>query len=172
MKFEDFKTNVQQWATERGIYEHSTATAQALKAVSEVGELCDAVIKNDRAALIDAIGDVAVCLVNVAKLADTDFYVHPVKNQTDKPTVVLAASTSKCVSDLALMVSVFDDSRYVMREVGAYNSLEGQMGYSFGHLQMIAKSAHLDFEACCESAWLEIKNRKGRMSASGAFIKE
>jgi hypothetical protein len=45
MTFEDFKTNVQQWATERGIYEHSTAVAQALKAVSELGELCDAVVK-------------------------------------------------------------------------------------------------------------------------------
>jgi len=38
-RFEQFQQNVQRWATERGIYEHSTALAQALKAVSEVGEL-------------------------------------------------------------------------------------------------------------------------------------
>lgn len=72
MTFEQFRNNVESWAEVRGIYEHSTALAQALKAVSEVGELADAVIKNDKAALIDAIGDVAVCLVNVAVMSDLD----------------------------------------------------------------------------------------------------
>ena len=35
MTFEEFKTNVEQWAEARGIYKHSTALAQALKAVSD-----------------------------------------------------------------------------------------------------------------------------------------
>ena len=39
LTFEQFQTNVQQWSEARGIYAHSTALAQALKAVSEVGEL-------------------------------------------------------------------------------------------------------------------------------------
>lgn len=172
MKFEDFKTNVQQWATERGIYEHSTATAQVLKACSEAGELCDAVIKSDRAALIDAIGDVAVCLVNVAKLAAADFYVHTVKNQTDKPASVIAALAAKCVSDLALMVSVFDECGYVMNDVGTYDTLGKQIGYALGHLEMMARESGLNFEACCESAWNEIKDRRGRMVPGGAFVKE
>ena len=32
MTFDEFKNNVEQWAAERGIYEHSTAEAQLLKA--------------------------------------------------------------------------------------------------------------------------------------------
>src|SRR5699024_9890193 len=65
------------WAEERGIYEHSTPEAQLLKALSELGELADAVIKNDREALIDAIGDVAVCMVNYAKMAGVVFPEEP-----------------------------------------------------------------------------------------------
>ena len=33
MKFETFKKNVERWASERGIYEHSTPKAQLLKAM-------------------------------------------------------------------------------------------------------------------------------------------
>lgn len=73
MTLEDFKNNVQQWSTDRGIYAHSTVEAQTLKAVSEMGELADAVIKSDTDDIEDAIGDVVVCLVNVAHMSGLDF---------------------------------------------------------------------------------------------------
>ena len=37
-----------------------------------MGELADAVIKRDKAAVIDGIGDVLVCLVNAAAIEDVD----------------------------------------------------------------------------------------------------
>src|SRR5699024_5539321 len=64
MEWIDFVINVQKWARERGIYEHSTPDAQLLKALSEEGELADAYAKQDTAGVIDGIGDVLVCLVN------------------------------------------------------------------------------------------------------------
>ena len=63
---------IQKWSCDVGIYEHSTVQAQALKAVSEMGELADAVIKHDLTALEDGIGDVIVCLVNVAYMSGID----------------------------------------------------------------------------------------------------
>src|SRR5690554_5846498 len=72
MNWNEFKQNVERWAEERGIYEHSTPEAQLLKALSELGELADAVVKNDREALKDAIGDVAVCMVNYARMTGAD----------------------------------------------------------------------------------------------------
>lgn len=96
----EFIFNVQSWADTRGIYDHSTSTAQLLKAISEVGELADAHAKNDRKEVIDAIGDVMVCLVNYCAMED------------------------------------------------------------------------LTLEQCCESAWNEIKNRKGRMIEGGVFVKD
>ena len=92
--------NIIQWAKDRGIYEHSDSKAQALKAVSELGEVADAVIKGRRDDLIDGIGDTIVCLVNLAYMNGTDL--------------------TECV---------------------------GQ-------------------------AWLEIKDRKGAMSPSGAWVKD
>lgn len=96
----DFITNVQNWASERGIYDYSTGTAQLLKAISEMGELADAHAKMDILEMKDAVGDILVCLVNYCKL-------------------------------------------------------EG-----------------LDLTQCCESAWNEIKDRKGHMVEGGVFIKE
>ena len=39
LTFEQLTRNVQEWAAARGIYEHSSARAQLLKAFSEMGEL-------------------------------------------------------------------------------------------------------------------------------------
>lgn len=70
----DIELAVNDWAMKRGIYEHSTAQAQTLKAMSELGELADAVIKGDRDKVIDGIGDVVVCLTNVAFMNGTDLH--------------------------------------------------------------------------------------------------
>jgi phosphoribosyl-ATP pyrophosphohydrolase len=152
---------VQQWATDRGIYEHSTSTAQALKACSEAGELCDAVIKNDREALIDAIGDVAVCIVNAsAMLGFTG--INPVENPWhDKQLGLMVGSV--VVQCGALVKAI---------EYGEPTDAWDFASDALYHLCAICKLKGLDFEDCCESAWLEIKDRKGRMVPGGAFVKE
>ena len=60
------------WAEARGIVANSDSKTQLLKAVSEMGELADAIIKRDRPAIVDGIGDVLVCLIVVGALEDTD----------------------------------------------------------------------------------------------------
>lgn len=56
------------WASQRKIIPWSTPATQLLKAVSEMGELADATIKNDKESIVDAVGDVMVCLVNYCAL--------------------------------------------------------------------------------------------------------
>lgn len=68
----ELEKNIIKWAEDRGIYAHSTPQAQALKAVSEMGEVADAVIKGQRDELIDGIGDVIVCLINLAHMNGTN----------------------------------------------------------------------------------------------------
>ena len=68
LTFEQLVLNVEAWAAERGIYEHSSARAQLLKAFSEMGELADAEIEDDGTAAADAVGDVLVCLINYCAL--------------------------------------------------------------------------------------------------------
>lgn len=164
MTFEEFKSNVEQWAEARGIYEHSTALAQALKAVSEVGELADAVIKGDREALKDAIGDVAVCLVNVARMGNKNIDLR--RNDFDlgehghKTGHVLSASIAYHVSDLATDIAYYG-SPLNESFVEAIASMKG-----------LAVDYGLTLEECCAAAWNEIKDRKGRMVPGGAFVKE
>jgi len=173
MNFRDFELNVARWAEERGIYEHSNALAQALKAVSEMGELADGVIKNDVPAQKDAIGDVMVCLVNTANLlpgrpslsAATAPHHQDAKAKENPSSYMPAAPTCALVAG----------------HVGglAHNIALGKNYKAYDHLmnaafQLVALSTKLNlrFGECLEQAWNEIKDRKGRMVPGGAFVKE
>ena len=70
MSYADIEMKIVQWSEARKIIQHSTAEAQLLKAVSEMGELADATIKHDEDGVIDAVGDVMVCLVNYCAIKD------------------------------------------------------------------------------------------------------
>lgn len=72
MKWEELVRSVEDWAHEKGIIELSTPEAQLLKAVSELGELCDAEIKNDYNEQQDAVGDVLVCLIIYCEMSGYD----------------------------------------------------------------------------------------------------
>lgn len=72
LTFEQLTRNVQEWAAARGIYAHSSARAQLLKAFSEMGELADAEVKGDGLAARDAVGDVLVCLINFCAMSGLD----------------------------------------------------------------------------------------------------
>jgi len=72
MNYELTEANVLKWAKERGILDNSDSKTQLLKGVSELGELADAVIKRDKMAIIDGIGDVLVCLTMVAAIEEVD----------------------------------------------------------------------------------------------------
>lgn len=164
MTFEEFRFNVEQWAEARGIYEHSTALAQALKAVSEVGELADAVIKGDREALKDAIGDVAVCLVNVARMENKNIDMR--RNDFDlgeprhKAVHMLSASIAYHVSDLATDIAYYG------------SPLTESFVEAMANMRDLAMANGTTLEECCAAAWNEIKDRKGRMVPGGAFVKE
>jgi NTP pyrophosphatase (non-canonical NTP hydrolase) len=59
---------IRDWARERGIYEKGDSKTQFIKLQEEVGELAKALLKNDEAEIIDAIGDCVVVLTNLAEL--------------------------------------------------------------------------------------------------------
>lgn len=157
MNWNEFKENVEHWAEDRGIYDHSTADTQLLKALSELGGLADAVIKDDREALKDAIGDVAVCIVNYSRMINTictPYFSEKVFSDD--------AKISSCTAYLAQLIA------------------EMLMGYPVASapykvvvaLHGISVKESLDFMDCCATAWHEIKDRKGKMVPGGAFVKE
>lgn len=70
--FDVLTAAVLEWAYERGIVANSTAQTQLLKTMSELGELADALIKNDRAKIIDGYGDVLVTMIIGSRMAQID----------------------------------------------------------------------------------------------------
>ena len=68
--FADIESDIIRWSEARKIIPNSTPTAQLLKAFSEMGELADATAKQNRDEIIDAVGDVMVCLINYCVLQD------------------------------------------------------------------------------------------------------
>jgi NTP pyrophosphatase (non-canonical NTP hydrolase) len=59
---------IREWAHERGLYDKGDVKTQTLKLLEEAGEICRAVLKNDKAEIIDGIGDCVVVLTNLAEL--------------------------------------------------------------------------------------------------------
>lgn len=155
MTFDEFKQNVETWAAERGIYEHSTPEAQLLKALSELGELADAVIKSDIEGIKDGVGDVAVCMVNYARMAGVGineiWYYEGEHCETYTHIGIFAAHE-------------------IGRRLGAH--VDGGGNVDIDDLMYVAMGHGLGFMECCEHAWDQIKNRTGHMVAGGAFVKD
>ena len=72
MSYAQIEMQVIQWGEARGIVQNSNPMAQATKTREEAEELFDAILANDREAMIDAYGDILVTLVMGCATADLD----------------------------------------------------------------------------------------------------
>jgi len=72
MSYAMVELDIIRWAEARKIIPNSTPATQLLKAMSEIGELADATIKQDKLGIVDGVGDVMVCLVTYCVLQDID----------------------------------------------------------------------------------------------------
>lgn len=71
-RYRTLETNVEEWAEDKGILSKGTPTTQALKTLEECDELIDAIDKENREEIIDAIGDILVTLIIQAKMQKLD----------------------------------------------------------------------------------------------------
>ena len=72
MSFADVELKVIRWSEDRKIIPNSTSAAQLRKAYEEMDELRQAIDSRDKDGIIDGLGDVLVCLINVAALEDVN----------------------------------------------------------------------------------------------------
>lgn len=70
MSYANIEIKVIQWAEARLIIPNAKPHTQLMKAVSEMGELCDAELKGNMPLIKDGVGDVLVCLINYCALKD------------------------------------------------------------------------------------------------------
>jgi len=67
MDFEELISRVSGWADAKGILVKDNARNQMLKVLEEVGETAGALLKDDKAGVIDGIGDAFVTLIILSK---------------------------------------------------------------------------------------------------------
>ena len=65
--------NIRTWAKVRGLYDEGDARTQYVKLQEEAGELAKALLDENHAEIVDAIGDMAVVLTNLAHLEGVKF---------------------------------------------------------------------------------------------------
>jgi len=73
MKNKELQEQVLQWANDKGILKPENALKQFAKFISEAGELGDAIIKDEQDNIIDALGDVQVTIIILAKQLGLDY---------------------------------------------------------------------------------------------------
>ena len=66
MKFNKINRKVIKWASDKNLVHSENVEGQALKFIEESGELCGAILRDDRLGMIDGIGDVYVTLAILA----------------------------------------------------------------------------------------------------------
>jgi NTP pyrophosphatase (non-canonical NTP hydrolase) len=90
---EDRFQNIRNWAEERGLYKKGDVKTQYLKLMEEAGELGRAILKDDKAEFVDAIGDMVVVLTNLAHLGGTS-----IEECVDSAYNVISKRTGKMVN--------------------------------------------------------------------------
>lgn len=84
------KDRILEWAKPKGLLNPDFAPKQFMKLVEEVGELSNAILKDKREEIVDALGDIQVVLTILAKQLDLDLdeclksAYNEIKNRTGK----------------------------------------------------------------------------------------
>lgn len=68
--YAEIELEIVRWGEARGIVANGTARGQAIKTAEEAQELLDAIQADDKAAIVDAIGDIGVTLIMQCALQD------------------------------------------------------------------------------------------------------
>lgn len=164
-KLKELIEKIEQWGKDRGLDKKATLEGQTIKTAEEIAELIIGISKNNLDVIKDSIGDVYVTLV-IGNMVNCKFDMVKVydlcKHKFDRiPKGHISYDKSKQIRLLADKIEVTLRSGYE-REI-----LEGTQYL----LLRLVDTYDLDFIDCVESAYEEIKDRKGRV-VGGTFVKE
>lgn len=157
------------WADERRILDGSTCWNQYGKLIEELAELITAIAEEDAGELEDAIGDCAVVLtviacqrgLNNATCRDGFINLSPFQERRkiarEKFTVAFLV---EAIGKLADGITKNQQQKVLLA-----------IGEAWYCLARIGEQWHLPIAKCQESAWEQIKDRKGVM-VGGVFVKD
>lgn len=157
MDMEDLVDAVVSWGRHKNI---TNSHKQYLKFCEEVGELSSHYLRDDREALIDDMGDVAVTLIILADIMGA-------ADALKTPFIGQDIETPRGVLDLEwevvnVMYDFLDEKKQAV--------IATRFKTISLHLKSLAKSLNLDLTYCLMSAYTEIATRTGK-TIDGTFVK-
>lgn len=162
MRLKELITKIEQWAIDRELDKKATVEAQSIKTAEEMAELIIGISKDNIEVIKDSIGDVFVTLV-IGNMIDEDFNIEKFIKDARRIISVNEDKKSKCkfISDLGESIS----------NIAYWKYGEEEITFALTDIIHVSQFYDLDFTGCIESAYNEIKDRKGK-TVNGQFIKE
>lgn len=159
------QTNIEQWAVDRDLHT-GDPNRQVLKLIEEQGELAAAIVRDNHEEMADAIGDVTVVAIVMAKQlnAPVDLWTafeRSTKGSDEK--VDLKAVISSLAGDVSHLASFV----YYKHSHHAHHFIESVITT----VADVADALDIDYVSAVQSAYDTIKDRKGKL-VNGVFIKE
>jgi len=157
VSMEELIKKVEQWSIERNL-NTADPNKQRLKLWEEFGELNASMARNDREGAIDAIGDMLVVLIiycqqkryySIYKLFEFDIENYEFLKRLETPALI----------------------DYTAYEILHLRNFIQSIKDIVTRLSVIAERYDLTLEDCLQSAYDEIKDRRGKM-INGVFVKE
>lgn len=165
MELKDLNEKIVAWAVERKLDKEAKVEAQSVKTCEEFSELVIGLSKDKRDLIEDSIGDVYVTLVVgnlISKFIDLDEVYEGAQKDYKKLKTIFFMDGIK--SQISYITSC-------MRNVLNMGYTKHSVTTSLVCLMALSDLYDLPFEKCVESAYKEIKDRKGKM-IKGQFVKE
>lgn len=164
MQFKDLQTKVEQWAEERGIFQKGSPSKQLVKTHEEINELLKAIENNDNKERIDAIGDVMVTIIIYSKIKGISLERYHEREFSDSKIELINDLIAELLDKwTALYFSEKTSEKVSPKNLYVYDIIL--------YLNAIANFYDVKLLDCLESAYSEIKDRKGIMK-NGEFIKQ
>lgn len=173
-----------QWSTVRRILSESKPHEQFNKLVEEVGELANGIAKNKLDVIKDSVGDALVVLTNLLAMTGYKFNLDKLNEEnSDVEFGFISKSKSPHIQMLQVQANlgymatvlsdyvhdIFNDESEEPVELADYIYPEEYAGF-VENLRAISSIYGFTVEEAFESAYNEIKDRKGMMK-NGSFVK-
>ena len=163
------------WGTDRyicGAEGQGTVEGQIRKMFEEASETQFAIAGNDKGEIIDGLGDTFVTMVMVSEragIAPERWMDRLWSGGRESMSLPVTGESDPIGFAGALLHGAAEAMDNYAR--GNENGVLASLGASYVALGVIARDLGLSLAECMEAAWLEIKDRKGRM-IDGKFVKE
>lgn len=132
LSWKEFKENVEAWAESRGVYEQKKIGEQVGTFFYGFGDLVFALDGEDRKLTVVTIGNIAACIVNIAKIGGAEI---------SRSSINYGLTRDK------------DGLEWIVFAV-----LEGEFSEAICALENLASTNNLTFEACLFDAWEMMKD--------------